>query len=770
MKVMLRFILSLLGVGLWSFIPCQAKERYQDASLPVEERVKDLMSKMTLEEKVAQMCQYVGIGHAVKAKKMPDASRTMGGIDAIAADNLGLKGLPKRLALGEVGSCLHVTSAEEANQIQEYARLSRLKIPVLIGIDAIHGNGLHKGVTIYPTSIGMASTFNPDLLRKTGEQTAREMRAAGMHWTFNPNIEITRDPRWGRTGETFGEDTYLVTRMGVALIKGLQGENGVEKDRVAACAKHMLGGGEPAGGLNAAPADMSEQKMREVYLPPFEAAVREAHVYSIMPAHNEVNGIPCHANAELMLGVARKEFGFKGFFISDWLDIERLKDMHAYLPSQNEAFCTAVEAGVDMHMHGPNFMEAIVDSVKKGRISEARIDAAIRKILELKFLLGLFDNPFVDVEKGKKDIFSKEHRDTALEAARQSIVLLKNDNLLPVKPGVFKRILVVGPNADSQGMLGDWAFEQPRENFVTVVDGIRKVFPDATVETACLEPQIVAMKEKDIADAEKKAKEADLNIVVVGENSQRYFRTPTCGENRDRDNLELPGLQQELLEKVHASGKPTILVLINGRPLGLPWADRKVPAIIEAWEPGSFGGLAIAEIIAGQVNPSGRLPISIPRHVGQIPTIYNHKKSQYSRHFTMSPVTGALYPFGYGLSYTTWKYGDVKLSKSTIKPDETIIASCDVTNTGEREGTETVQLYINDEYGSVTRPVKELRGFERVTLKPGETRAVTFDISPKVLQCYTARKTWEVEPGTFKIMIGSSSRDKDLKQAQLTVK
>jgi beta-glucosidase len=569
-------------------------------------------------------------------------------------------------------------------------------------------------------------------------------------------------------GETFGEDTYLVTQMGTRLILGLQGKNGVEPDRVLACAKHMIAGGEPAGGINAAPMDLSEQKLREVFLPPFIAAV-DAKVFTFMAAHNELNGIPCHANHWMLKDLLRDEMGFDGFVVSDWMDIERLHSMHHYSPSQDEAFCVSVEAGIDMHMQGDHYFESILAAVQSGRIPESRIDQAVSKILEAKFLLGLFENPIVDIEATRSQIAPEAHRQTALESARQGMVLLKNNGILPLKKNNYRRIFIAGPNADSQTILGDWAMPQPDENVVTVYEGIRDACPNAKIDSLCFGGRITAISSNDLAVAARKAREADLNIVVLGENSQRYESFGrTCGENCDRDNLDLPGRQQELLEAIYASGKPTILVLLNGRPLSLVWADKNIPAILEAWEPGMYGGQVIAEVLFGDLNPSGKLPVTVPYNVGQVQTIYNHKWSQYSRRFALSH-TGYLYPFGYGLSYTTYEYGKPTLSKDKIKKNESVTISFDLTNTGKMDGTEIVQLYIRDEYGSIARPVKELKDFQRVTLKAGETKKVEFTITPDDLKFYTIRKVWEVEPGDFTIMVGASSADKDLQGVALKV-
>ena len=754
--------------GILLLDACSGAKSYKDTSLPPAERAALLLKEMTLEEKIGQMCQYVGPSHVEEnEKKQGQSSSDMNNIDANA---FGMKGqaIIEKVRKGQAGAFLHVLNVEEANMLQKVAQETRLQIPLLFGVDAIHGNGLHAGCTVYPTSITMASSFNPDLMEQSGAETALEMRASGMHWAFNPNLDVARDPRWGRIGETFGEDTYLVTQMGTRLIQGLQGRDGVQPDRVLACAKHMIAGGEPAGGINAAPMDLSEQKLREVFLPPFIAAVN-AKVFTFMAAHNELNGIPGHANHWMLKDLLRKEMGFDGFVVSDWMDIERLHSMHHYSPTQEEAFCVSVEAGIDMHMQGDNYFETVLAAVQSGRIPESRIDQAVIKILEAKFLLGLFENPIVDIEATRSQIAPEAHRKTALESARQGMVLLKNNGILPLKKDNYRRIFIAGPNADSQTILGDWAMPQPDENVITVYEGIREACPNAKIDSLCFGGRITEISSNDLVVANRKAREADLNIVVLGENSQRYESFGrTCGENCDRDNLDLPGRQQELLEAIYASGKPTILVLLNGRPLSLVWADQNIPAILEAWEPGMYGGQVIAEVLFGDLNPSGKLPVTVPYNVGQVQTIYNHKWSQYSRKFALSH-TGYLYPFGYGLSYTTYKYGKPTLSKDKINKNESVTISFDLTNTGKMDGTEIVQLYIRDEYGSITRPVKELKGFQRVALKAGETKKVEFTITPDDLKFYTIRKVWEVEPGDFTIMVGASSADEDLQSVALKV-
>lgn len=764
---------AILLAGLALIAASCTTKSYKDPSLPAETRAKLLLAQMTQEEKIGQMCQYVAPGYVPPGQGSPYKN-----IDA-TDENMGQPGMADKIREGRVGSFLHCLTAHEAATLQTIAQQSRLGIPLLLGVDAVHGNALHMGCTVYPTNINLAATFNPELAEQIGEETAYEMRRTGMYWTFAPNLDVARDARWGRMGETFGEDPYLVSQMGKYIIWGLQGRNGaagIDSLHVIACAKHLIGGGEPFGGINAAPMDMSERKLRELYLPPFVVAVKEAQVATVMTAHNEINGIPCHGNSWLVNDLLRGELGFDGFVVSDWMDIERLHSMHHWVPSEDEAFKVSVEAGIDMHMQGDNYFESVLDGVRSGRIPQKRIDQAALKILEAKFRLGLFENPVPDTTGARRASVvgvkgSAEHHKTALTAARQSIVLLKNEGaMLPLSKTAAKRIFVVGPNADSQTLLGDWAIPQPDDAVVTVYEGIKNAVPaGVSVEKMDFDGRIALVDKAGIKAAAAKAAASDLNVVVVGENSQRYSAFGcTCGENNDRDNIDLPGLQEELLEAVWASGKPTVLVLLNGRALGTTWADENVKAIVEAFEPGMMGGQAVAEVLFGDVNPSGKLPVTVPRNAGQIQTVYNHKHSQYSRKFAMGP-TGALYHFGYGLSYTTFDYSDATLSCSQMGTKDSAKLSVKLTNSGSRDGDEVVQVYIRDEYGSVTRPVKELKAFRRVSLKAGESQTLEFDITPEMLQCYGAQNSWSVEPGDFTIMVGSSSRDEDLISLPLQV-
>jgi len=741
---------------------------YKNSSLSAEVRTDDLLSRMTLTEKVGQMCQYVGIEHIKKSEKYLTLKEMQSGDAHGVYPSLHSSKMPDLIKKGEIGSFLHVVDPKEANQLQQYASESRLGIPLIIGIDAIHGNGLVNGSTIYPSPLTMASSWNLDLVRQSSVETALEMRATGSQWTFTPNIDIARDPRWGRVGETFGEDTFLVSEMGVAVIEGLQQGDFTGDKKVLANAKHFVAGGEPVNGLNLAPMDLSLRSLKQDHFPPFKRAV-DAGVYSFMAAHNEVNGVPAHANRFLFTEVLREEWGFEGFVVSDWMDIERLKGLHRVAETQSEAVYQAVDAGLDMHMHGPNFLRPLIKLVEQGRITEARINAAVRPILLAKFRLGLFENAQVDASAASDILFNAKHKQTALELARQGIVLLKNDSLLPLTQG--KKIFVTGPNANNHTMMGDWVFKQPEENITTVVEGLRAVAkPSTSIDYFDLGSQVKTLDPRQFAKAAKRAKAADVAIVVVGGNALRYDRKgKTAGENVARSTINLYGEQLALVQAVQASGTPTVVVLINSRPLAEPWLVENVDALIEAWEPGALGGQALAEIIFGQVNPSGKLPITIPRSVGHLQAIYNHKPSTYVRRYIDAP-TKNLFEFGDGLSYTQFKYGKPTLSASRIAENESTRLSVTVKNSGDRAGDEIVQLYIRDNFSRVTRPVKELKGFKRIHLDAKQSQKVTFDITPDTLAYFDLDMNWRVEPGDFTIMVGSSSRKSDLKTVTLTVK
>lgn len=668
---------------------------------------------------------------------------------------------------GLIGSFLHVLTVEEANYLQELAMQSRLQIPVIFGIDAIHGNCNCPDNTAYPTNIGLASSFNPDLAYRIARQTAKEMRSMNMHWTFNPNVEVARDARWGRCGETYGEDPYLVSVLGVESVKGYQGD--FNSDDVLACIKHFVGGSQPMNGTNGSPTDLSERTIREVFFPPFKAGV-DAGALSLMTAHNELNGVPCHTNRWLMTDVLRKEWGFEGFVVSDWMDIEHVHDLHATAENLKEAYYQSIMAGMDLHMHGIHWNEMVCELVREGRIPESRIDESVRKILAVKFRLGLFEQPYADLDVSRQVRLCEEHRATALEAARQGIVLLKNDDILPLDPAKYRKVLVTGINADDHNIMGDWTAAQKPENCVTILEGLRMTAPqtDFVFVDQGWNPQ--EMSEAKVDEAVAKARTCDLNIVVAGEHMFRAnWSKRTCGEDTDRSDLNLVGLQQELIERIYATGVPTVVVLVTGRPLSVEWVADNVPALLNAWEPGMYGGQAVAEILYGKVNPSAKLPMTMPRSVGQTQMIYNHKPSQYFHPYVVTPST-PLYPFGHGLSYTEYEYSDVMLSAQEVEKDGTLKVSVNVTNVGKMAGTEIVQMYLRDSFSQVTRPVKELKDFARVELQPGESKLVEFVITPDKLMFLDIDMKPIVEPGEFVVMVGPSSADKDLKKAVFYVK
>ena len=740
--------------------------RYKDASLQVDERVSDLLGRMTLEEKVGQMNQLVGIEHFKYSKEGMSEEELATNTANAFYPGLTAKDLEQMVRRGLVSSFLHVLTLEEANHLQQLAMESRLQIPLLIGIDAIHGNAKCQGNTVYPTNIGLACSFNTDMAERIARQTALEMRAMNMHWTFNPNVEVARDARWGRCGETFGEDPCLVARMGAATQRGYQGRLDSETD-VLACVKHFVGGSQSLNGTNGAPCDVSERTLREVFFPPFRAALAESGYTSVMMSHNELNGTPCHTNRWLMHDVLRTEWGFKGFVVSDWMDIEHCVDQHHTAADHKDAFRQAIAAGIDMHMHGPEWQDAVVQLVREGSIAEERIDESVRRILEAKFRLGLFEHPFVSTARRDSTIGCEEHRQTALEASRQSIVLVKNNGLLPLQSGQYKRVLVTGINADDQNIMGDWSEPQSEEQVYTVLRGVREASPHTDVVFVDQGWDPRNMSQEKVDEAVEAARQSDLNIVCCGEYMMRYrWNDRTCGEDTDRDNLELVGLQQQLIDRIAATGRPMVLVVITGRPLGIAKAVSEADAVLWAWEPGQMGGKAIAEILYGTTSPSAKLVITIPRSVGQLPVYYNHKASQYF-HPVVCGTSEPLFPFGYGLSYTTFRYSQLTAEP---QPDGCFRIRVNVANTGQRKGTEIVQLYIRDQVATVARPVKELKDFCRVTLQPGEEQYVEFIVTPAMLAFYNAEMRYTVEPGSFDILVGGSSRDADLQKRELRIR
>ena len=719
---------------------------YWNANLPAEKRVELLLAEMTLDEKIGQMCQFVGEASDIDFDSKDTKSNYTLALGARA-------GLIKQ---GKIGSFLKVSTFEEANVLQELAEQSRLKIPLLIATDAIHGHGMYMGATtIYATQIGLAASFEPELAERVAQYTASEMRATGFNWAYSPNVEVVRDARWGRIGETFGEDPYLVTEMGNAMVRGYQGKDFSSPTNVLASAKHFVGGGIAYNGVNGAPADVSERTLHEIFFPPFIGSIDNG-VYTIMPAHNEINGIPAHAHEEYLTDLIRGEWGFEGFYISDWMDIQRLESAHKIVDSEREADKVAVLAGMDVHMQGPGFFDNVKALVENGEIPLSRIDHAVSKILYAKFQLGLFENRYTTQQAVDDTLLSDSHRALALTTAQKSMVLLKNNGVLPLSQDI-ERIVVTGPNADHQALLGEWARVQPDNNVITVLEGIEQQYgQDTAIDYAAIAKHH-HISDSELSTAGQLAENADVVIAVMGENSLRFDQHKTSAENVDRPTLDLVGNQIELLKKIKASGSKLVVVLVNGGPIASEWLTEHADAILEAWEPGMYGGQAIAETLVGKINPAGRLPITVPRSVGHLQSFYNHKPSAFHRGGFYQSRRAPLYYFGYGLSYTQFDYSNLMVPK-TMSTEGSLSISVDIKNIGAMDGDEVVLLYINDKVSSVTTPVKKLVAFKRLHLKRGERKTISFTIDNKDFALLDRHMKSVVEPGEFDIIIGDHTK------------
>jgi beta-glucosidase len=638
------------------------------------------------------------------------------------------------------------------------------------------------------TRIGGASTWEPELVEAMAAVVRTQMRAAGAHQGLSPVVDVTRDPRWGRVEETFGEDPYLVSRMGVAFVRGLQGQNW--REAVIATTKHFVGYGMSEGGMNWAPPHLSARELREVYLLPFEAAVKEAGLASVMNAYNELDGVPCGASKELLTHILREEWGFDGLVVSDYFTVNQLMVYHQVATSKSEAAALALDAGIDVELPSTDcYAGPLREAIETGMLDIAVLDRAVRRVLRFKFQLGLFENPYVAVEKTSTVFDTPEQRQLAYELAQKSIVLLKNEgNLLPLTKEIGC-IAVIGPNADNvRNMIGDYAypchieslvemrdrgnvFAMPIpdkvelvDNFVPIISVLSGLKNKVSAKTEIYYAQgceVLGDSKEGFAEAVAAAKKADVAVLVVGDRSGLTDNC-TSGESRDRADLNLPGLQPELVEAIVATGTPVVVVLVNGRPLALPWLVKHVPAIVEAWLPGEEGANAVADVLFGDYNPGGKLPMTFPRATGQIPIFYRHKLSGGRSHWKGDYVdlsAQPLFPFGYGLSYTTFKIDNLRLDRPKVKIGEQVSISVDLTNIGSRQGDEVVQLYIRDPQASVTRPVKELKGFKRVTLEPGQTKTIAFELYTNQLGFYNREMCYVVEPGTIELMVGSSSED-----------
>ena len=719
----------------------------------LESRVKSLIKRMTIEEKIAQL-------NSVPASDLLEDGR----FSREKASKLIGKGIGQitRLAGSLESPKEPAKIAAIANEIQRFLTSeTRLGIPAIIHEECLSGL-MAYGATTFPQAIGLASTWDPDLIQSITATIRRQMRAIGAHQGLAPVLDVARDPRWGRTEETFGEDQYLVAKMGVAYIRGLQGDD--LSSGIVATPKHFAAHGFPEGGRNCAPIHVPPRELREVFLFPFEAAVRVAGAYSLMNAYHDIDGVPCAASRELLTETLRFKWGFKGFVVSDYGAIEMLKTFHHTAADEREAAIQALEAGIDIELPRVKcYGEPLLNAIKEGMISEATIDEAVARVLRVKFLLGLFDNPYVKIEAASKAFDTPEDRALALKAARESIILLKNDGILPLKKDV-RSIAVIGPNADTtRGLLGDYShtlhlgYEQDTVKVVSILEAIkRKVSPKTSIYFAkgC---SIHEQSKEGFKEALEVASKSDVIIAVMGERSG-IFRLPAItGEGRDRASISLPKVQEDLLRALHELNKPLILILVNGRPLSIRWIAEKASAIIEAWFPGEEGGNAIADVLFGDYNPGGKLPISIPQDTGQIPVYYSRKASSFRDYVFMKAKP--LYPFGHGLSYTKFEYSSLSIEPEKIGPADKVNISFNIKNVGDFKGDEVVQLYVHDPVASVSRPVKELKGFVRLTLEPGEEKNVTFTLFADQLAFYDQYMKLVVEPGVYEVMIGSSSED-----------
>ena len=749
-----------------SLVVVAAGLQAQKAPRDMDRFIDQLMKKMTLEEKIGQL-------------NLPVTGEITTG-QAKSSD------VAKRIRNGEVGGLFNLKGVERIREVQRQAEEeSRLGIPLLFGMDVIHGYE-----TIFPIPLGLSCTWDMKAIEESARIAAVEASADGISWTFSPMVDVSRDPRWGRVSEGNGEDPFLGAAIARAMIRGYQGKDMSRNDEIMACVKHFALYGASEAGRDYNTVDMSRQRMFNEYMLPYQAAV-EAGVGSVMASFNEVDGVPATGSKWLMTDVLRKQWGFDGFVVTDYTGINEMID-HG-MGDQQTVAALALNAGVDMDMVSDAFSGTLKKSVEEGKVSAAAIDAACRRILEAKYKLGLFDDPYkyCDVNRPKKQIFTKEHRAIARKTASESFVLLKNEGVLPLsKKGT---IAVVGPLANTRSnMPGTWSVAAVLDNAPSLVEGLREVVGDRAKVVTAKGSNLIGdadyekratmfgrelhrdnRTDRELLDeALKVAAGADVIVAALGESSEM------SGESSSRTNLEMPDVQRTLLQELLKTGKPVVLVLFTGRPLVLTWEEEHVPAILNVWFGGSEAAYAISDVLFGDVNPSGKLTATFPQNVGQIPLFYNHKNTgrplQEGRWFEkfrsnyLDVSNEPLYPFGYGLSYTTFAYSDIHLSSTEMSADGELTATVTVTNTGSRDGAEVVQLYIRDLVGSVTRPVKELKGFEKIFLKAGESRKVSFSITPELLKFYNYDLQFVCEPGDFDVMIGGNSRD--VKKARFLLK
>lgn len=748
---------------------------YKNPDLPVEKRLKDLLSHMTIDEKVAQL---MGLWN--------------GGIEDFTEEFLSNKDKMKE-TFGNGCHSIHPApfgikeTVELRNRIQKYLmEETRLGIPTLFVDEGQHGM-MRPEATVFPQAIGLASSWSPDLFEEVYGVIAHEMRSRGTHHALTPVIDVCREPRWGRVEETYGEDPYLNGKLSCAAVKGLQGttDGTVAKNHVGATLKHLVGHGESEGGLNQAPANYSMRVLREYHMLPFKMCIDDVKPVAVMPSYNEVDGVPSHANKWLIKDLLRNEWGFKGMVVSDYYATDQLLLKHFVAEDEKDAACIAFNTGIQYELPQANYYKHLPRLLKEGKVKLEDIDSFVAQVLKLKFELGLFENPYVDVDNAIAVSKDPKHQQTALKAAHQSVVLLKNDNLLPLPKDKYKKIAVIGPCA-SDVFFGGYAGEPYQK--VSLLEGIRKKVGDKcaiTFAQGCKlttnttnsyfnwknDDIVFATREENlllIKEAVDIAKQADIVILAIGENEHLCREAWATNHIGDNLTLDLFGEQDELVKAILAVDKPVVVYLMNGRPLSINHLKAHVPAILEGWYMGQETGIAAADIIFGNVNPSGKLAITVPKSAGQLPLYYNHKPSAQF-HDYLSLDIQPLYHFGYGLSYTSFSFGKPGLEKENIRANGSTKVRVDVTNTGKMAGDEVVQMYIRDKISSVTRPVKELKGFQRVSLNPGESKTVVMDIKPEHLAFYDINMNYVVEPGEFDIMVGNSSRDEDLQTVLLKV-
>ena len=724
---------------------CQQNNRKQAGASTIDARVDSVMKLMTLDEKIGQLTLYTSdydkTGPTIRENYKED------------------------IKAGRVGAIFNAFGADYTRKLQEIAvNETRLHIPLLFGYDVIHG---HK--TIFPVPLGEAASWDLAAIQKSARIAAAEASAEGLHWTYAPMCDIARDPRWGRMMEGAGEDVYLGSRIAEARVRGFQGDGLGKLDAVMACVKHFAAYGAAQAGRDYHTVDISERVLREIYLPPYKAAI-DAGAATVMTSFNELDGVPASGSKFLMTDILRKEWGFTGFVVTDYTSIMEMIP-HGIAEDTAAAAALSLEAGVDMDMQAGFYQDALPQLVKEGKIKEHLIDDAARRILRKKFELGLFDDPYrySDPTREREVVMSAQNIEASRDVARRSIVLLKNEKqLLPLSKDI-KRLAVIGPLADARReMIGAWSAAGDWTKAVTLLEGIKSKAPNTQITYAkgCNINDDTTMY---IAQALNVARQADVVVLAVGEAASM------TGEAASRASLNLPGIQQRFVEEIQKTGKPVVVVLMNGRPLTIPWLDKSSAAILETWFLGTQAGNAIADVLFGDYNPAGKLPVTFPRSVGQIPLYYSMKNTgrpmdpnnKYTSKY-LDESNEPLYPFGYGLSYTTFSYGDVSVSKSEITDKEELSISCAVTNTGALPGEEVIQLYVRDLVGSVTRPLKELKAFQKTMIQPGESKTITFKLTAKDLSFYKRDMTFGAEPGKFVVFVGGNSRD--VKTANFSLK